>query len=84
MSADADARGDRDHQRRALRENIGERLHGARHILRLHREHDDVGAGDGFAIVGGHVHAELIRERDAPLLVRFAHTDVLARTGRGR
>ena len=33
--------------------------------------------GDGFAIVGGDVHAELVRERDAPLLVRFADADVL-------
>ena len=81
---DANARGDRQHERLALRKNIGERLHGARHILRLHREHHDVGAGHGFAIVGGDVHAEFIGERDAPLLVSLTDADVLWRRGRGR
>ena len=58
-------------------------LHGGRHILRLHREHHDVGAGHGLAIVGGDVHSEFVGERDATRLMRFADTDVLRRQAAG-
>ncbi len=56
-------------------------VHG--HVLRLHGQHDDIGAVDDLAVVGRHVHAQFVGERDTARLHGFA--DLIFRAaGRAR